>query len=223
MKKNIHEKDQFFSKISHDLRGSFTSILGFSDILNDPTETLLKEEVTEFSTRIGTQSKETFALLVNFINWLKLENYNSGLTFEKIELLDLFYEIQSLHQQKIAKMKIDVNYNLLNSEIIFLDYEILKSIFNNIIMFLLKTCSNNSCININSTNSSEKYVTIEILASCNAESTPFLRNVDLKNLNDDLASPIIFTIKFVELCGGLFEFSVNLENNLFIKVQLPKE
>jgi len=72
---NILEHDQFFSKISHDLRGSFTSILGFSDILNDPTEELGKEEIKEFVFRISKQSHEAFELLVNFVNWLKLENF----------------------------------------------------------------------------------------------------------------------------------------------------
>ena len=38
MSDNLSVKEKFFSKISHDLRGSFTSILRFSDILNDPNE-----------------------------------------------------------------------------------------------------------------------------------------------------------------------------------------
>lgn len=45
----LSERDQFFSKLSHDLRGSFTSILGFSDILNDPNEKLTYEEITEYA------------------------------------------------------------------------------------------------------------------------------------------------------------------------------
>ena len=53
MKEVKSEKERFFSKISHDLRGSFTSILGFSDIMNDPNEHITEEETKDFAMRIG--------------------------------------------------------------------------------------------------------------------------------------------------------------------------
>jgi len=223
MKENISEKEQFFSKISHDLRGSFTSILGFGDILNDPNENLSRDEISEFNKRISLQSRDTFELLVNFINWLKLENYGYGITKDKIELLDVLIEIQNLHKKEITKKNIIVGYDIPETDYVLMDYEILHSIFNNIFLFLLKTCSENSKISVKSIKCSDGSKCLGISANYSNKDSSFLENIDLRNLNNELSFPIVFAIKFTELSGGVFNFSIDQENNLIINLQLPKK
>ncbi|MCB9207875.1 MAG: HAMP domain-containing histidine kinase [Ignavibacteriales bacterium] len=223
MSDNLSVKEKFFSKISHDLRGSFTSILGFSDILNDPNEELTRTEISDFVTRIGKQSQDSFELLVNFINWLKLENFNSGLTKEKLELLDLIYSIQNLNLKKINEKNISIEYEIPESDYFIMDYEIAHSIFNNIFVFLTKSCSKNSNILFKSVQPSNNSTVIEIIANCSGNEESFYQNIDVRDLNNDLSFPIIFAIKFAELSGGKFKFSVDKTNTMIIELELPKE
>jgi len=137
MENNKLSKEQFFSKISHDLRGSFTSILGFSDILNDPNENLTNEEMDEFVKRIGIQTKESFDLLVNFINWLKLDSFRYGLTKEDIDLTEMILNIQNLNRKLISEKNIKIINNCHASTFVTIDFEILHSIINNTFSYLI--------------------------------------------------------------------------------------
>lgn len=223
MKEVKTDKEQFFSKISHDLRGSFTSILGFSDIINDPNENLTEQEIKDFVNRIGKQSHDTFDILVNFINWLKLENYDYGLVNEKLQILDSLIEIKSNHIKSITSKNLKLNFKVDENEFVYMNYEILSAILNNIFTFLIKICCNNSIISFKTFSANEKFLTIDILADCNGSESSMLQNIDLRDLKNELSFPIVFAIKFVEQSGGMFNFSVDDKSNLFVSIKLPKE
>ena len=223
MKEAKSDKEQFFSKISHDLRGSFTSILGFSDILNDPTENLTEEEVKDFVNRIGKQSHDTFDLLVNFVNWLKLENYNYGLVNERLHILENLIEVKSNQIKSIVSKNLKLNFNVDENEFVFMDYEILTSILNNIFAFLIKISCDNSVISFKTFDANDKFLNIDILADCNGNDYSFFQNIDLRDLRNELSFPIVFAINFVEQSGGMFNFSVDNKSNLFLSLKLPKE
>lgn len=223
MKEVQTEKERFFSKISHDLRGSFTSILGFSDIMTDPTEDLTDNEKADFVNRISKQSKDTFDLLVNFINWLKLENYDYGLVNEKLEVLECLIENKSNHQKIIKAKNLTFQFDINENEFVKMDYEILSSILNNIFIFLIKLCSDNSSIVFESIPNEDKYFELSILAKCSDNEVDFLQNIDLKDLNSELSFPIIFAIKFTEQSGGKYNVFVDEKNSLHLSIKLPKE
>lgn len=220
MENNITDQEKFFSKVSHDLRGAFTSILGFSDIVNDPNEKLSPEEVTDFVDRISKQSKDTYDLLVNFINWLKLENYNYGLAKESLELFDAVHEVKSILKKELESKSISVKMDIDDKFTVAMDYEILRSIIHNTFMFLMKICSENSLINISSKKSEAKILIEFDTISENGEVSQ-LQKIDLQDLNNDLSFPIVFAIKFTEQVGGKFDFNLDDRNNIGIKLLLP--
>lgn len=221
MKANITENERFFSKVSHDLRGAFTSILGFSDLLCDPGEKLSEKEIKEFSERIGNQSKESYELLINFINWLKLENYGYGLTNEKIDLLDIMYELKSHHKNVLSYKNVNIDLEIGELDYAVMDYEILHAILNNILIFFIKSCNKNSVLTFKTVGNSDRSISIDIHASCRKDSE-FLQNIDLRDLNNELSFPIIFAIKFTEQCGGKFNFNFSNDGQAAINLVLPK-
>jgi len=223
MKEKFSENERFFSKVSHDLRGSFTSILGFSDILNDPTENLTDNEVSEFAERIGKQSRDSFDLLVNFINWLKLETYDYGLTNEKIGLFDILNEIKILHQKELKSKNVKMNIEIEETDFVIMDHEIILSILNNIFLFLIKSCSENSQLMVNRVSNKLGDLTLELSANYSNKEASFLQNIDLRDLNNELSFPIIFAIKFIERSGGKFNFSFDRGNNLLITLKIPNK
>ncbi len=223
MKENISEKEQFFSKISHDLRGSFTSILGFSDILNDPSESFTMDEVYEYSKRIQVQSKDTFTLLVNFINWLKLENFRFGLSAESVELYDALLETKNNHKKILVEKNIEVEFKVEENETVLIDYEILTSILNNLFTFLIEVSGNNANILVREIKGDLDKAKLEISAFCDDKNSSYLQQTNLMDLNNEHVIPLIFARKFTELSGGTFNFSIDEKNNLTVTLQLPKE
>ncbi|MBK8944854.1 MAG: HAMP domain-containing histidine kinase [Ignavibacteriae bacterium] len=221
---NLTERDQFFSKLSHDLRGSFTSTLGFSDILNDPNEKLTYEEINEFVARIGNQTRESYELLLNFINWLKLDTYNYGLTKENLSLLDLVIQTKNFYKKLFSENKIEVKIEVSEDQSLFIDYEIANSIFNNIFLFLKRITKKNSTVFIKSVKSEiSNFSIVEFVTNCAEEDLSYLTNIKLEKLTGNVSYPIVFAIKFTELSGGNFEFFQDLDNTLKIVLSLPNQ
>jgi PAS domain S-box-containing protein len=66
-------KDKFFSIIAHDLRSPFTSILGFSRLLNDEYDDFGDEERKSMLQQILISTETTFQLLDNLLAWAKTQ------------------------------------------------------------------------------------------------------------------------------------------------------
>ncbi|MCB0742918.1 MAG: HAMP domain-containing histidine kinase [Ignavibacteriae bacterium] len=222
MKENLSARDQFFSKLSHDLRGSFTSMLGFSDILNDPNEKLTLEEISEYVSRIGSQTKESYELLLNFINWLKLDTFKYGLAKENFELLDLILQTKTYYKKIFLENKIDVKLEIDEKQKLNIDYEIANSIFNNVFLFLNQITSNGNEIKIKSMHKvKSNFINIEFTTKCVDKDLSFLQNIKLEKLNSDVSYPIIFAIKFTELSGGNFDFYQDEKDEIKLVLSFP--
>ena len=129
-------ESDFFSKISHDLRGSFTSILGFSDLLNDPSEKLSENEIAEFVKRIGIQTKDTFELLESFLLWLKLEKFNYEKEIEEINLLESIIEAENAFSKISFDEKIIIKNSINNNFYINTDLRLLHAALTNLFSFI---------------------------------------------------------------------------------------
>ena len=67
------QKDRFFSIIAHDLKSPFNALLGFSSILETSSDTLGKEQITEYSGLIHRAAGQAFALLEDLLDWSRLQ------------------------------------------------------------------------------------------------------------------------------------------------------
>jgi len=69
LKELNNAKDKFFSIISHDLKGPFNAILGFSDILTKEWDDFSEEERQHFLRNIHLSAQNAFKLLENLLAW----------------------------------------------------------------------------------------------------------------------------------------------------------
>ncbi|MBF0286134.1 MAG: PAS domain S-box protein [Magnetococcales bacterium] len=65
-------KDRFFSIISHDLRGPFNVILGFSELMAMDAERMSPGEVQELAAEMLKASRQQFRLLEELLTWSRL-------------------------------------------------------------------------------------------------------------------------------------------------------
>ncbi len=216
-------EDELFSKFSHDLRGSFVSILGYTELLNDPTENVNQEELNDFVKRIDFRTKEAYELLDNFINWLKLERYNKKLIKEKNSLLDCILEAK-FSVDKIFKQKsISIINEVKNNATVFIDLQILQGIIKNIFKFISRTIENDSKLKISYVDYSKNVIVkFEFPPNLEKHQIEELSNLKLEESNiSNTPNEILFVKKFIELSNGKFELFA--EGNIKIVVSLPKE
>ena len=225
MQQKLNREDKLFSKFSHDLRGSFVSILGYTELLNDPAEKITKQEINEFAKRIDSRTKEAYDLLDNFINWLKLEQYNKKLLAEENFLFDCIVEVISHFNKIFSEKKIVIVNDIAKRSKVFIDLQILQGILKNIFFFISKNILDNTTLKIGyvaySQNIIIKYVFSSNIDKYQTEALLTLQdsnNIDVPNIPNE----IIFAKKFVELSNGKFELIVGNDSKAQIILSLPK-
>lgn len=73
LEKLNQQKNKFFSIIAHDLRSPFTSLLGFSALLQERADKLGPEKIKEFASHILESGNRVFKLLENLLEWSRLQ------------------------------------------------------------------------------------------------------------------------------------------------------
>ncbi|MEE9430668.1 MAG: hypothetical protein V3V16_06475 [Melioribacteraceae bacterium] len=215
--------EELFSKISHDLRGSFVSILGYSSILSDPNEEVSDSEVKEFAARIDFRSKETYELLESFTNWLKLERYSKSLNEEEIILFESVTAVQSLFQKDFNKKNIEISSEFEKSILVLFDVQIIQSLLKNIFSFINTSIKEKSELKISTISNENKANLIFEFTSqlSEMEIHPLAKLKENKIFFSDIPNEILFAKKFAELCRGSVDLNVLEENKIVIEIVLP--
>ncbi|MBL4614651.1 MAG: HAMP domain-containing histidine kinase [Magnetovibrio sp.] len=73
LEKLNQEKNKFFSIIAHDLRSPFTSLLGFTALLEQRADKLSPEKVKDYAQTIDASATRVFKLLENLLEWSRLQ------------------------------------------------------------------------------------------------------------------------------------------------------
>ena len=83
------EKNKFFSIIAHDLKSPFTSLLGFTGILDNLSDNLPPEKVKEYASSIHKSATHVFKLLENLLEWARLQMDRVEQAPELIDLTEI--------------------------------------------------------------------------------------------------------------------------------------
>ena len=104
-------KDKFFSIIAHDLRSPFNSIVGFSELLLDQIRQKTYEGIENYAEIIKKSSGQAIKLLMNLMQWSRLQTGRMEIIPEYFEMVDLVNEValfihETSHQKGIIHNKI---------------------------------------------------------------------------------------------------------------------
>lgn len=108
-------KDKFFSIIAHDLKGPFSAIMGFSDILTTEWSDYTEEERLNFVQNINSSAKNTFRLLENLLEWSMGQTGKMKFRPNRIDLSllanDVVILLRDQAEKKQIKLYTAVNFN----------------------------------------------------------------------------------------------------------------
>lgn len=131
-------KDKFFSILSHDLRSPFNSIIGFSEILYNETETFSKTEIKKMAENIYKTSQETYNLLNNLLEWSGSQTGRIKFDPDTLQLKDLIKSTIDLFSDNAIKKNIAVSVDVPEQTRVFADRNMIATVIRNLLSNAIK-------------------------------------------------------------------------------------
>ncbi len=144
-------KDKFLSIISHDLRGPFLGLKGYTQMLIEEYDMLEKEEILDYLGKVHESSKDLYTLVDNLLKWSRLEL--GKIPFEPM-VFNLHLELESLMKLLTgiaAKKGIKLHNKIQKDLYCFADRLMLISIIQNLVGNAIKFTRKNGWVKVSST------------------------------------------------------------------------
>lgn len=133
-------KDKLFSIIAHDLRGPFTSLLGYSDLMIENLHKYDRSKFEQILFHINSAAKDAFTLLENLLIWARSKNGQLRFNPQWLNLTDVLNEIRE-NLNSLAMIKNIAVVNRTAPNILgFADENMLQAIVRNLIANAIKFC-----------------------------------------------------------------------------------
>ena len=137
--KNINtSKDRFFSIIAHDLRSPFTSLLGFSEFLDEDIDDLSPEEIKLFASKIHEASSDVFNLLENLLQWSRIQTGRLKYEPARFNLAQVVGQNINLLFHNAENKKIEIINEVPANIAVYADETMVNSILQNLISNAIK-------------------------------------------------------------------------------------
>ena len=222
-------KEKLFSIISHDLRGSLGSVLSLSDLLLLNMDNYSSDKVRQFVSNIYQNSKNTFELLENLLDWSRLQTERLTRKIEKHNLQSNVDNIFQLYTEIAKNKHITLQNNISPDVFVYCDIEMTKTVLRNLILNAIKFTNKQGIVSLNSIESDSH---IEIQVSDNglgivAENLPYLfsieKNISTLGTNNEKGTGLglMLSKELIEKQGGSIWVESELGKGSTFKFTLP--
>lgn len=137
-KELIASKDKFFSIMAHDLRSPFTSLIGFTELLNNESESMSKEDREKYSNHVYNSARKVFDLLDNLLHWGGLQTGKMKATLIRINLEERLKTSIDLLKDNSGKKEILVENNISGKLFVEADSFMINSVLQNLLSNAIK-------------------------------------------------------------------------------------
>lgn len=141
-------KDRFFSIIAHDLKTPFQSLIGLSDLLSTDYDSLSLEEIKEMNTTINKSAVSGFVLLENLLEWARSQTQNIKYNPQVIDVRELISHNFSILKGPAANKNIELRSEVEEESCVFADYNMVNTVFRNLISNAIKFTPENGRISV---------------------------------------------------------------------------
>lgn len=131
-------KDKLFSLISHDIRGPFMPILGYSEILSTGSDNLSREEINEISNDLYAVAGSTFFLLGNLLDWARAQTGKIQFNPEEILFSEIAGNVKQSLRYALKEKKMNLVVDIAGNARIKGDRMMLNSILQNLVQNAIK-------------------------------------------------------------------------------------
>lgn len=131
-------KDKFFSIISHDLKSPFQGLLGFTEMITEDFDEMSDEQRKNMIKEIRNTSLHIYNLLINVLEWSRLQTHRIDFMPEKIFLRDEVEAVKNLLLINISGKNISVHNEVAIDCHVFADPNMLRSVLHNLLSNAVK-------------------------------------------------------------------------------------
>lgn len=138
LKETNATKDKLFSIIAHDLKNPIGNISAISNLLSESIKNNEKETTDELLSMIGSQTKESTALLETLFEWAKSQTGQFSFNPLSHHLKEIVGRVIEIHQPAAILKKITIESIIPDEVTVFADLNMLKTILRNLISNAIK-------------------------------------------------------------------------------------
>lgn len=131
-------KDKFFSIISHDLKSPFQGLLGFTEMITEDFDSMSDEQRKNIIKEIRNTSLHIYNLLINVLEWSRLQTHRIDFLPEKIVLRDEVEAVKNLLLINSSSKNISIHNEVAVDCHVFADPNMLRSVLHNLLSNAVK-------------------------------------------------------------------------------------
>jgi len=146
----IESREKLFSIISHDIKNPLSAIIGFSELIESKIEKKDLVKALEFSKVIHHSSTNLHRLLLNLMEWTKMQSGKLAVMPEWIDVNALINESMDISNTSLLQKQIALETKLGPELIIFADKNMITTIIRNLYANAIKFTNKGGCISIES-------------------------------------------------------------------------
>ncbi|MEX0771313.1 MAG: HAMP domain-containing sensor histidine kinase [Balneolaceae bacterium] len=224
-------KDKLFSVIAHDLRNPVAGLVGLMDMIHDEFESLSAENLFEYLTTLRRNSKNTYKLLEDLLQWARSQYEQLILEPTLLNIADTTDEVINNLANQAGEKEISLQNKISEDLWIEADENMLKTILRNLVSNAIKFSSAGDSVKIKAAKRQE-----EIRISIIDEG----KGIKKENQNKILTKSVTYTTRgtngekgsglgldlcldFVERHGGELQFESEPGKGSTFTVILPEK
>jgi len=153
-------KDKLFSIIAHDLRSPFSALLGISKILlmESERETIEMDRMRKFSKILYDSTGRTYDLLINLLEWSRLQADRIVVKTEELDLSNLIVENVNIGNTVAINKNITLQFTTQGNHPAISDRAIINTVLRNLISNAIKYTPQNGLVTVSLDKKGDMYL-----------------------------------------------------------------
>lgn len=224
-------KDKFFSIISHDLRGPFNALLGYTQLIVEHFETYTQEKLKKYVKTVHTSAERLYALLENLLTWSRIQRGVMEYEPEEIALQEIAEDNIDLFISKAEQKQVVLTSSIPENTCAYADYNMMNTVIRNLVSNALKFTEAGDTIDISACDQ-ETHIEVVVSdtgAGISPEDIPKLFRIDVQYTNVGTAGEtgtglgLILCQDLVEKNGGEIWVESEVGKGTTFRFTLPQK
>lgn len=133
LKRTVQTKDKLLSIIAHDLRNPFSALIGLTELLNENSDTIGKEELNQYVSMINESSHKLLLLIENLLAWARSQTSTLKPARTDLNLKSQADDVMKLYFSQAETKGISLINDIPENITVYADHEMLAIIIRNLI------------------------------------------------------------------------------------------
>lgn len=161
LKKLNVDKDRFLSILAHDLKGSFSTLLGYSELLTENSRIYDIAKIEEQIIVISKTANNSYDLLEDILSWASAQSGKFPYSPKDLNIKDICNVVVESISSNAKIKNITVSFSSVKDILVLADINMLKTILRNLISNAIKFTNKGGHINV-TYEEGDEYITIAV-------------------------------------------------------------